>query len=99
MTSPRRSRPPVALPTAAELDILAVLWRLSAATVREVHEELDKSLRGQRPQRAKAAADRGRLAETAFRRYGQESGAGGAGGTAGLTAGVGGNPQHASRFC
>ena len=30
------------LPTAAELDILAVLWRLGAATVREVHEELGK---------------------------------------------------------
>jgi predicted transcriptional regulator len=42
MTSPRRNRPPVALPTAAELDILAVLWRLEAATVREVHNELAK---------------------------------------------------------
>ncbi|SPE36242.1 Transcriptional repressor, CopY family [Candidatus Sulfopaludibacter sp. SbA6] len=30
------------LPTAAELDILAVVWRLGAATVREVHEELGK---------------------------------------------------------
>jgi predicted transcriptional regulator len=30
------------LPTDAELDILAVLWRLGLATVREVHEELDK---------------------------------------------------------
>jgi BlaI family penicillinase repressor len=30
------------LPTAAELDILAVLWRLEAATVREVHNELGK---------------------------------------------------------
>ena len=30
------------LPTAAELDILAVLWRLGAATVREVHDELGK---------------------------------------------------------
>ncbi len=30
------------LPTAAELDILAVLWRLGAATVREVHSELNK---------------------------------------------------------
>jgi BlaI family transcriptional regulator, penicillinase repressor len=30
------------LPTAAELDILAVLWRLGPATVREVHEELHK---------------------------------------------------------
>ena len=33
---------PPPLPTAAELDILAVLWRLGAATVREVHEALDK---------------------------------------------------------
>ena len=30
------------LPTAAEVDILAVLWRLGPATVREVHEELEK---------------------------------------------------------
>jgi len=30
------------LPTAAELDILAVLWKLGAATVREVHDELGK---------------------------------------------------------
>ena len=30
------------LPTDAELDILAVLWRLGPATVREVHEELGK---------------------------------------------------------
>jgi len=30
------------LPTAAEIDILAVLWRLGPATVREVHEELGK---------------------------------------------------------
>jgi BlaI family transcriptional regulator, penicillinase repressor len=30
------------LPTAAELDILAVLWRLGQATVREVHEALGK---------------------------------------------------------
>jgi BlaI family penicillinase repressor len=42
MTSPRRRRPAVSLPTAAELDILAVLWNLAAATVREVHEELGK---------------------------------------------------------
>ena len=34
------SSPP--LPTAAELDILAVLWRLGPATVREVHEALAK---------------------------------------------------------
>lgn len=30
------------LPTAAEVDILAVLWRLGPATVREVHEQLGK---------------------------------------------------------
>ena len=30
------------LPTDAEIDILAVLWRLGPATVREVHEELGK---------------------------------------------------------
>ena len=30
------------LPTDAELDILAVVWRRGAATVREVHEELKK---------------------------------------------------------
>ena len=32
----------MALPTAAELDILAVLWKLGVATVREVHDELGK---------------------------------------------------------
>jgi len=42
MTLLRRNRPPLALPTAAELDILAVLWRLGIATVREVHSELGK---------------------------------------------------------
>ena len=42
MTSRRRNRPPTALPTAAELDILAVLWRLETATVREVHDALGK---------------------------------------------------------
>src|SRR5205809_5375123 len=42
MPPPRRNRPPRALPTAAELDILAVLWRLGTATVREVHNELGK---------------------------------------------------------
>jgi BlaI family transcriptional regulator, penicillinase repressor len=36
----RASEPP--MPTAAEIDILAVLWRLGPATVREVHEELGK---------------------------------------------------------
>jgi BlaI family transcriptional regulator, penicillinase repressor len=45
MTSPRRKRPPMALPTAAELDILAVLWTLRVATVREVHDELGKDNR------------------------------------------------------
>jgi BlaI family penicillinase repressor len=42
MPSPNRKRPSLPLPTSAELDILAVLWRLGAATVREVHEELGK---------------------------------------------------------
>jgi BlaI family transcriptional regulator, penicillinase repressor len=45
MTSPRRNQPPVALPTAAELDILAVLWKLGVATVREVHDKLGKDQR------------------------------------------------------
>jgi predicted transcriptional regulator len=30
------------LPTGAELDILAVLWRLGPSTVREVHDALNK---------------------------------------------------------
>jgi predicted transcriptional regulator len=30
------------LPTAAEIDILAALWRIGPATVREVHDALDK---------------------------------------------------------
>ena len=38
--SPRSNLAP--LPTAAEIDILTVLWRLGPATVREVHEELGK---------------------------------------------------------
>jgi BlaI family transcriptional regulator, penicillinase repressor len=42
MPSPNRKPPSLPLPTSAELDILAVLWRLGAATVREVHEELGK---------------------------------------------------------
>jgi BlaI family penicillinase repressor len=42
MSSARRNDSPMALPTAAELDILAVLWRLGMATVREVHHELCK---------------------------------------------------------
>ena len=33
---------PASLPTAAEVDILAALWRLGPATVREVHDALDK---------------------------------------------------------
>jgi predicted transcriptional regulator len=41
----QRKRSPVPLPTAAELDILAVLWRLGMATVREVHDELGKDNR------------------------------------------------------
>ena len=40
MTSPHRNRPPTTLPTAAELDILAILCRLGMATVREVHDDL-----------------------------------------------------------
>src|SRR5580704_11146151 len=44
MTLPRSDRPSMALPTAAELDILAVLWRLGMATVREVHNELGKDI-------------------------------------------------------
>ena len=37
------SKPPAApLPTEAELDILAVLWRLGPSTVREVHKALRK---------------------------------------------------------
>jgi BlaI family penicillinase repressor len=45
MTSSRRNRLPVSLPTAAELDILAVIWTLGMATVREVHNELGKDNR------------------------------------------------------
>src|SRR5580692_10260704 len=37
--SPNPDRP---MPTAAEADILAVLWRLGPATVREVHDALEK---------------------------------------------------------
>src|SRR5215467_5399096 len=37
---PAEPEPP--MPTAAEVDILAVLWRLGPATVREVHDELGK---------------------------------------------------------
>src|SRR5438270_624116 len=42
MALPIRKRPSLPLPTGAEIDILAVLWRLGPATVREVHEELGK---------------------------------------------------------
>ena len=45
MTSHRRNPPAVALPTAAELDILAVIWSLGVATVREVHDGLGKDHR------------------------------------------------------
>src|ERR1700682_537384 len=39
----RTRKPPVPpMPTAAEVDILAVLWRLGPATVRDVHETLGK---------------------------------------------------------
>lgn len=34
--------PKLSMPTAAEVDILAALWRLGPATVREVHDELRK---------------------------------------------------------
>ncbi len=40
MPSAPLSPPPI--PTDAELDILAVVWRLGSATVREVHEALRK---------------------------------------------------------
>ena len=36
----RSADPP--MPTAAEADILAILWRLGPATVREVHDALEK---------------------------------------------------------
>jgi predicted transcriptional regulator len=45
MPSSRRKRPATPLPTAAELDILAVLWKLGTATVREIHDELGKDHR------------------------------------------------------
>ena len=41
-SSPRPPSDDAPLPTAAELDILAVLWRLGVATVRNVHDELGK---------------------------------------------------------
>ncbi|HEV3201956.1 MAG TPA: BlaI/MecI/CopY family transcriptional regulator [Bryobacteraceae bacterium] len=39
-----RIPPNLPLPSAAEIDILAVLWRLGPATVREVYEELGKDI-------------------------------------------------------
>lgn len=42
MPPPYGKPPSPPLPTAAEVDILAVLWRLGPATVREVHEALGK---------------------------------------------------------
>jgi BlaI family transcriptional regulator, penicillinase repressor len=42
MATPGRQRPSIPLPTGAELDILAALWKLGTATVREVHEQLAK---------------------------------------------------------
>jgi BlaI family transcriptional regulator, penicillinase repressor len=45
MVPPLKKRSAPALPTAAELDILAVLWNLGMATVREVHNELAKENR------------------------------------------------------
>ena len=42
MPSPNKNQKDLPLPTGAEIDILAVLWRLGPATVREVHEELGK---------------------------------------------------------
>ena len=41
-SSPRGTPDELPLPTNAELDILAVLWRLGVATVRNVHEQLGK---------------------------------------------------------
>src|ERR1700733_4664276 len=37
-----RPNPDPPMPTAAEADILSVLWRLGPATVREVHDALEK---------------------------------------------------------
>src|SRR5215472_13150538 len=39
---PHSPKPDPPMPTAAEVDILAVLWRLGQATVREVHDALSK---------------------------------------------------------
>jgi BlaI family penicillinase repressor len=43
MPSKPSAKTSLPLPTDAELDILAALWRLGPATVREVHEALKKS--------------------------------------------------------
>ncbi len=43
MPRPTRQALPPALPSAAELDILAVLWRLGPSTVREAHNALGKA--------------------------------------------------------
>lgn len=43
MASPTRKQQPLRLPTPAELDILAVFWKLDQATVREVHDALGKA--------------------------------------------------------
>src|SRR5690348_9614666 len=37
-------RPPPALPSGAELDILAVLWRVGPVTARRVHKELGREI-------------------------------------------------------
>ncbi len=42
MASKTPENDPSPLPTSAELDILAVLWRLGPSTVREVHEAMGK---------------------------------------------------------
>ena len=42
MSKPSVKQNQLPLPTDAELDILAALWRLGPATVREVHEALGK---------------------------------------------------------
>ena len=41
---PSRNSGDLPLPSAAEVDILAVLWRIGPATVREVHEQLGKDI-------------------------------------------------------
>jgi predicted transcriptional regulator len=42
MASSKRNIPDPPMPTAAEVDILAALWRLGPATVRQVHDDLGK---------------------------------------------------------